>query len=142
MTARIRYLAGLFFSWTIFFALARWLFLFYQYDQLSPLTFRDYLMVSGLGLRMDLSMAGYFTLVGGFLLSISAPLPDKAVANILHTVNGLFLLASTLVIIPDLELYRHWGYRIDATPLMYLRPEGFASAGTGDRKSTRLNSSH
>jgi len=131
MTTRLRYLVTLFLSWTLFFALSRWVFLLYQFEQLSALTARDFLMISVLGLRMDCSMAGYFTLVSSLFLSLPVPASDKATAITFHTLNGIFLAASTLVIVTDLELYSHWGYRIDATPLMYVRPEGFASAGTG-----------
>jgi len=131
MIVRLRYLFRLFLFWTVFFALTRWLFLFYQTDRLSSLVPHDWLMITLLGLRMDLSMAGYFTLVAAVLISISALLPARIIPTLLHGLNGIFLAAAALIIVTDLELYRHWGYRIDATPLMYLRPEGFASAGSG-----------
>ncbi|MFM9076089.1 MAG: LTA synthase family protein, partial [Bacteroidota bacterium] len=131
MILRLRFLLRLFTFWTVFFALTRWVFLLYQTDQFPALTLRDWGMISLLGLRMDLSMAGYFTLVSALVIALSALIPSRITGYIIHGINLIFLVTSALIIVTDLELYQHWGYRIDATPLMYLRPEGFASAGTG-----------
>ncbi|MFM8348829.1 MAG: hypothetical protein ACKOAR_12365, partial [Bacteroidota bacterium] len=131
MIIRLRLLLRLFTFWTVFFALTRWVFLLYQTDLFPTLTPRDWGMITLLGLRMDLSMAGYFTLVAALVIALSAVIPSRVTGYLIHGVNLIFLATSCLIIITDLELYQHWGYRIDATPLMYLRPEGFASAGTG-----------
>ena len=131
MIPRLRFLLRLFTFWTVFFALARWIFLFYQFDQLIALTARDWAMVTLLGLRMDLAMAGYFSLVVSVVVAFSTLIPSRITGYLIHGLNLIFLAVSALIIVTDLELYQHWGYRIDATPLMYLRPEGFASAGTG-----------
>lgn len=124
----IIFLSG-FLAWTLFFVVARALFLVYQFDLTAQLSFTDILLVFGHGLRMDLSMAGYFTLISGLILAFTFFTSGKYIWPVWLTFNAIVLLFSSFIIILDFELYVHWGFRLDATPLMYMGKE---AAGSGD----------
>ena len=80
------------------------------------------------GLSMDISVGGCFMVIPGLLLLLSAWWP-KVCFNILkkYLIAISFFLA--LIYVSDLALYGYWGFRLDNTPLFYLRTprEAFAS---------------
>lgn len=127
MRQNLNFLLRSFLFWTLWFMVGRWVFLIYQTDQVSDLTAGDLLMINLLGLRMDLSMAGYLMIIPALVLLLGPWAPMKMVGRILHGFNFIMLGATTLITVADLELYRHWGFRMDGTPLLYIRPEGFGS---------------
>ena len=127
MPPAIRYLIRSYLFWVLWFVIARWIFLLTQPEQWHPLAIRDYAMITLLGLRMDLSMAGYLLVLPGLMLCTAVWLPTAGLKRLLHSFNYVWIILTALVTVADLELYRHWGYRMDATPLLYLRPEGFGS---------------
>jgi hypothetical protein len=71
------------------------------------------------GLPLDLSLAGYLTVVPGLLFICSA----WTVSNLLRRIwYGYFAFVSVLLSViftVDLGLYEYWGFRLDATPLFY-----------------------
>ncbi len=116
---------GLF--WLVFFIVSRLLFLGYNHDLTATLSFTDVLTLMALGLRMDAAMAGYWLLLTGLLLTLSCLLAGRWVGKVHGIITVSLLLISAVIVVGDLELYRNWGFRMDATPLMYLGSEGAAS---------------
>lgn len=51
----------------------------------------------------------------------------------LQLLNGLLLFTSTIIVVVDVELYRNWGYRMDVSPLAFLKNPGEAAASTDIR---------
>ena len=81
------------------------------------------------GIRMDFSMAGYYSLFPGLLFSLGFFLTGKRIWPIWLGYHAIVLFITTFIIILDFELYKHWGFRLDPTPLMYIGKE---AAGSGD----------
>lgn len=129
MIQRLGLLLAGFIAWTIFFLIARALFLVYQQDLLHELPWKDILLIFTHGIRMDLSMAAYFSLLPGLLLGILYFRTGIQLWPIWIGYHGLMLFISSFVVVLDFELYRHWGFRLDATPLMYMSKE---AVGSGD----------
>jgi phosphoglycerol transferase MdoB-like AlkP superfamily enzyme len=77
---------------------------------------------------MNASVAGYFSVIPAFLLIISVFVFGKYLRYIQNSFTLILLFLSSLIIAADLELYRNWGFRIDSTPLLYLRNPKEASA--------------
>ena len=79
----------------------------------------EWLGVMWHGLPLDLSLAGYLTVVPGLLFICSA----WTVSNLLRRIwYGYFAFVSVLLSViftVDLGLYEYWGFRLDATPLFY-----------------------
>jgi phosphoglycerol transferase MdoB-like AlkP superfamily enzyme len=112
--------------WMAFFAVGRVLFMLYQWSLTTTLSFRDTLLPHLLGLRMDAAMTGYWLIVPGLSLVLSFYNSTTAKWLIILSFYG-FALISAGIIIADLELYHHWGFRMDTTPLLYTGSEGFGS---------------
>ncbi len=78
-------------------------------------------------MKMDMSMTGYFMLIYGLILAASSLYVSRGLTVAIHTFTVLFLLMSTLIMMVDLELYRHWGFRINTIPFLYTGPEAAAT---------------
>ena len=78
--------------------------------------------VLGHGLSLDLTVAGYVTAVPLLvvLLSLWVRLPQRLWRALLTGYFALVALLTAAVFAVDLALYEHWGFRIDATVLIYL----------------------
>lgn len=120
MLRRVLFLSLYFIAWVALFVLARLAFLFFNFNHAKALTFNDNAGSFLYGLRMDFSMASYLLLplCLAVLGSVFIPFLRKSILYKIYTAVVLFLFL--LIIIADLEMYRQWGFRIDATPLKYL----------------------
>jgi len=117
------------FFWISFFILSKLLFLLYQFRLSSQLSISDLFNVFLHGLKHDFSATGYIMMLIGFIFSISSFLNGKYWYKIANSLVFIILVLSSIIIITDLELYRNWGFRMDSTPLLYLKTpkEAFAS---------------
>lgn len=128
MRERLQVLLRLAIFWMLFMIIARICFLAYNYDLTSLLSWTDIAKSMVYGLQMDASMTGYLLLVAGLLLTVSVFVQHKAVLYVvLHGFNIIILLLACLTVMVDLELYHHWGFRLNTTPFMYM---GSGAAGT------------
>ncbi|HEY3430109.1 MAG TPA: hypothetical protein VGK39_05480, partial [Cyclobacteriaceae bacterium] len=91
----------------------------YNYPFTAQLTFIEVLKSFLFGMKMDMSMTGYFMLLFGILVSISSFKPSKVLFYTFHVFTLLLLLVAVLITTVDLELYRHWGFRMNTLPLFY-----------------------
>jgi Phosphoglycerol transferase and related proteins, alkaline phosphatase superfamily len=85
----------------------------------TGLSAMDILQVMWHGLPLDLSLAGYFSVIPGFLfLASSCALSDvlRKIWNIYYLILSILL---SMIFTIDLALYEYWGFRLDATPLFY-----------------------
>ncbi len=120
MFSRSLYIVLYFLAWTLFFILARLCFLLYHFQQTKELPGNTVISTFLYGLRMDLSMAAYFTipvaamvLAGLVIHYFRTPAPYR-----IYT--AIILLFTLLIVFVDLEAFSAWGFRIDTTPIKYL----------------------
>ncbi|ADV44969.1 LTA synthase family protein [Bacteroides helcogenes] len=101
------------------FILQKPLFMLYYYSFYGNCSYADWFSVIWHGLPLDLSLAGYLTVIPGFLFVTSV----WTLSTVLHRIwCGYYLVISILlsiVFIVDLGLYAYWGFRLDTTPLFY-----------------------
>jgi phosphoglycerol transferase MdoB-like AlkP superfamily enzyme len=128
MRERIKLIGWLSLFWLGFLITARILFLIYNYSLTSTLTISDVGMVMLQGLKMDLSITGYIMMFCSLILTLSVLKHGKWASFIILVFNAIFLLFSSIIIIVDLELYQHWGFRLNTTPLFYMGSEAIGSA--------------
>jgi phosphoglycerol transferase MdoB-like AlkP superfamily enzyme len=113
--------------WICFQVFVRVVFLTYNYPYTFELNATEIFLTFLYGLKMDASISGYFLMMSGLVLAVSALLPGRWVYFCLNTLTGtLFILSATIVVI-DVELYRHWGFRMNTTPLLYIGSEAMGS---------------
>lgn len=130
MYQRIFFLFKYFLFWIAFFILYKVLFLAYHHVKTSELSGFDIFHIFSYGLRMDMSIAGYITLLTGILTvsTLRFNLP-----NFFKYYNLIILLTISLFCFVDIELYRHWSFRLDASVFHYLTnlDEAVGSVDTG-----------
>lgn len=116
-------------AWTFIYLVARGLFMVYHSHLANELSVFEMFLVFANGIRMDFSMAGYYSLFPGLLFSLGFFLTGRQLWPIWIGYQAVVLFITTFIITVDFELYKHWGFRMDATPLMYVGKE---AAGSGD----------
>ncbi len=120
MKLRVLFLLKYFLFWTCTFIIAKLAFLFYQHAQSFALSPGTWLNILVHGLKLDISMAGYFTLLPGIVLLFTAFLNYKPAYTIINIYTVLIIIVFLLITLVDLELYKYWGVRLDSTPLRFL----------------------
>ncbi|MBE9467850.1 MAG: LTA synthase family protein [Bacteroidetes bacterium] len=114
--------------WMIFFIIGRLIFLAYNYPFTGKLTFSEFFLANIYGLRLDLSLTGYIMGIVGLTFVFTSFSKGKILYKILSPFTYIFLFIFSFIIISDCELYRNWGFRMDSTPLLYLRTPSEAIA--------------
>ena len=76
---------------------------------------------------MDLSATGYLLLIPGLILTASPLFPSRWLKNIFGSYTILMGSFLCLITTLDLELFRHWGYRFDISPLKYIGKDTLSS---------------
>ncbi len=129
MKQRILIIAFGFIAWTLFFLLARALFMIYHAHLTAELSVSDIALTFVHGIRMDWAAAGYLTLIPGLLFAFTFSLNGKYIWPVWIGYQIIMLMITSFIVILDFELYKHWGFRLDATPLLYVGKE---AAGSGE----------
>lgn len=97
------------------------MFLVYHHSLTHELTFTEIFKVFIYGLRMDFSFTSYICLLP-FLLFFIKFIATKFNPNkIIEIYTVIVIILLSFITTADLELYSAWGYRMDATPLQYLK---------------------
>lgn len=130
MRQRLKFLGYLALFWLLFVIVIRALFLLYNHDLTDQLMAGEILQVFLHGLKMDLSLLGYFLMAAGLILTISLFIKNRWVSFALNSLNIFLLIISALLVTVDMELYRHWGFRLNTGPFFYLQSAGSAALGS------------
>jgi phosphoglycerol transferase MdoB-like AlkP superfamily enzyme len=118
--------------WIGFQIVARALFLAYNHDLSHQLTTAEILSTFLHGFTMDLSISGYFLMLTGLFLAASVFTSSRWVYLTMNSITIFILLACSIIVMVDIELYRHWGFRMDTTPLFYLAGAESEAVGSVD----------
>lgn len=131
MKKRLAFLLGYLCMWLLFFIFFKIIFLIYHADQSSELAFPFILGIFKHGFRLDLSFSSYISAIPFLLISLSVLFPIKFIRPVIKYYTIFVAILITLLCVIDLELFKAWGFRLDATPLIYLDTpnEMWASAG-------------
>ena len=111
-----------FLIWLLFFQVARLFFVLNQNNPTLSLSINEFVKASVLGTKLDASITGYFCILPFLLFFIGCLLPKNNFASIIFKfTHYLVFTISILLIIIDAGLFEHWNYRIDTSPLKYLK---------------------
>jgi phosphoglycerol transferase MdoB-like AlkP superfamily enzyme len=110
----------LFFAFVLLFVVERPLFMLYHWDLYGSYPLIDWLRVIWYGLPHDFTVAGYLLAIPALLTLVHIWIPGRWHARFMRWYLRLMLLPILLIFVVDLELYTHWGFRLDTTPLIYL----------------------
>jgi phosphoglycerol transferase MdoB-like AlkP superfamily enzyme len=104
--------------WLMYFAFWRLVFICYQLAGTAEISVAPFLGAFINGLRLDFSQASYAATLGFALQAIwwgSA----AARKHILNSAQLLLIFIFTALNVSNLELYRHWGFHVDSSVLVY-----------------------
>lgn len=106
----------------LFFELLRVVFMLYYHSFGEGASLFEYLISMWYGLRLDLVVTGYL-LVIPFLavICLYTKIPNAWITRFLKYYFVAFSIIVTIICVVDLGLYGYWRFRLDATPLFYLR---------------------
>lgn len=130
MQKRLLFLLKTTLFWLLLFLVARFLFECYNFTGTKDLTIGEIILTFLHGFRLDLSMTSYFMLAYGLIITTSVFFYGKYMHRFVNGLTYLLIFTSLFIVVVDFELFRNWGFRMDATPLQYLNTPGAALAST------------
>ncbi|MBL7818441.1 MAG: sulfatase-like hydrolase/transferase [Saprospiraceae bacterium] len=118
-----------FFFWVGYFIVARLIFVLYHLNDTQSIGFQNVVASFSHGIRLDLSAAGYFSVLPFLLFSTFDLLNLREnFGGVIRLYSFFLILVCSSLIAADLELFKNWGYRIDDTFLKYLLSPNEAAA--------------
>lgn len=117
---QLKSLIHIFVLWTLVGVLSKVLFLLVYRSLFPQLAWSDAMAVVGHGLKLDVAVAGYLTLIPGLLLATSVWAAGRALGWLWRGYFALTALVATLAYVSNLGLYAYWGFPLDSTPLLYI----------------------
>lgn len=128
MKKRLTALCAYALFWLLFFIVARLFFIFTQHKEAfiySPgilaATFTN-------GIKLDLSATGYIFIIPVMLIIPGVLLNGEWFRKFMKWYTWLLVLVASVIVVADTVLYKYWGFRMDHTPLLYLKTPGEAAA--------------
>ena len=129
MKQRLLYLVAYLGFWLLCFILLKVLFLGYHFPETSQLPAGEIVNIIISGFKLDLSFSSYIAALPFILISLSVFVPLPVIHQVLKIYTLFVIFLVSLLSIIDLELFRAWGFRLDATPLAYLNtPQEMAAS--------------
>ena len=114
--------------WVGFFIVARFIFIMYHFNHTQSIGIQNIMQSFTHGILLDLSVAGYFSLIPFLLFAVSEIGFKTYCYKIIRAVTFVFMFISAGLNIIDLELYKNWGFRLEDTFLKYLSSPTEATA--------------
>ncbi|HEX2919954.1 MAG TPA: sulfatase-like hydrolase/transferase [Bacteroidales bacterium] len=114
--------------WLILFVFARVFFLFFHYQSSFQETVGGLLGTFINGVKLDISTTGYYLLLPSLVIILTVFFEGKWYAFIMRFYTLLLTFFTSIIVVGDANLYSYWGFRMDYTPLFYLKTPGEAIA--------------
>ena len=121
MKRRLLFLVCYALFWLLFFLLSKLLFLIYQYQLSSDYSIRIWLSILLHGFKLDLSITSYILIFPFLGSALHFFVSGDWYSSFIRYYTLILLILFSLMIVVDMELYTHWGFRLDKTPLMYVK---------------------
>lgn len=106
--------------WYLLFVIARIAFLISYFGKTIQLPVSETFETFFYGFKLDIGISAYIVLLPSLILTFSSLFKGKFVKYFYHVYTLVALFACSTIILGDLFMYQHWGFRMDATPLFYM----------------------
>jgi len=123
---------GLF--WLVFFFIARLIFISAQYHDAFQYSFGELLATFWHGAALDISTIGYYLLVPVLIAMPGVWFNGNWYKFFIRWYSYILIIFSSAIIVSDANLYSYWGFRMDYTPMLYLKTPGEAMASVSTMK--------
>jgi len=114
--------------WLLFFIFARIFFISAQLHSASQETIGGILGTFWHGSRLDFSTIGYYLLLPLLFIIPTLYFNGEWYKILIRWYSRVLIVFSSVIIVSDANLYSHWGFRMDYTPMLYLKTPGEAMA--------------
>ena len=110
-----------YFSLVVLFIVQKPLFMLYAGAFKQHYSIKDWLFVIWHGITIDLSVAGYLTVLPVLFIIIGVWIQSFPVKKTIKVYDALVALLLSSIFIGDCALYPFWGFKLDASVLFYLK---------------------
>ena len=121
--------------WLVFFIFARLFFIFLQFHVSFHNSFSELLATFIHGSKLDISTTGYYLLVPVLLAIPGIYFDGNWYKFFIRWYTYVLVVFSALIVVSDANLYSYWGFRMDYTPMLYLKTPGEAMASVSTLKA-------
>ena len=128
MKQRLSFLFKTYLWLIIMFILQKPLFMLFHYDLFNTTSFMDWIQVMYHGLPLDFSVASYILALPVLVTLLTVWIQGLWAEMFYKAYFALIIAVLSIVFIVDIELYTYWGFRMDTTPLFYLKSPSDAMA--------------
>lgn len=108
-------------SLVLLFMLEKPLFMLYCGALKHGYGIKDWILVVWHGIPIDLSVAGYLTLLPVIVIIIGIWVESFPAKRVIQVYDGLAALLLSAIFVSDAVLYPFWGFKLDASVLFYLQ---------------------
>jgi len=117
--------------WLAFFLAARLFFILTKIPEASAFTLADLATTFRHGILLDISAVAYVMAIPMLVMLPGLWFSGEWYRRFLKLYTWLFIVVAALIVVGDAILYRYWGFRMDYTPLLYLKtPKDAAASAT------------
>ncbi len=118
--------------WLAFFFFARLFFIIFQYKVSFHESLAGLTGTFSHGIMLDISTTGYYLLLPFLLIIPTIFFTGKWYSVFMKVYTWCLILFSAIIVVSDASLYSYWGFRMDYTPVFYLKTpaEAVASVST------------
>jgi phosphoglycerol transferase MdoB-like AlkP superfamily enzyme len=102
----------------------------FNYKESLNLNLGDWFAVLWHGMRLDLSAGAYLMIIPTIILGILNLFNGKLSLYLINIYTNIFLFLILFLGVVDMELYSYWGFKLDITPVIYLKNPKDAFAST------------
>jgi len=120
--------------WLVFFFMARLFFIFMQYHSSFQNSIGELLGTFWHGAKLDISTTGYYLLVPLLFVIPGVYLNGNWFRIFVRWYSYILIVFSSIIIVSDANLYSYWGFRMDYTPMLYLKTPAEAMASVSTMK--------
>ena len=124
MKSRILFLFRYFTFWIIVFLVQKVFFLFYNYKESFQVAAGDWFMILYKGLPLDFSTSAYICLFPALLIAFKFFGKNWILPIVLNIYTYIILFIVLLLGVIDMNLYSYWGFKLDISPLIYIKTPG------------------
>jgi len=121
--------------WLVFFIFARLFFILLQFHISFHNSFSELLATFIHGSKLDISTTGYYLLVPVLLAIPGIYFYGNWYKFFIRWYTYVLVVFSALIVVSDANLYSYWGFRMDYTPMLYLKTPGEAMASVSTLKA-------
>jgi phosphoglycerol transferase MdoB-like AlkP superfamily enzyme len=121
--------------WLVFFFFARLFFLLMQFHITSHEKLVGIAGTFWHGSQLDISTTGYYLLLPVLISIPSLFFRGEWFRLLLRWYTYFLIILSSIIVVADANLYSYWGFRMDYTPMLYLKTPAEAMASVSTTKA-------